>query len=65
MPETETQETIEVTAAEPDAPYSAPADGSGLNVPLLLLFVVIVVGVAASNIWLRRRAERGDGGGAG
>jgi len=58
MPESETQETIETPATEPEASYGAQGDGVSLNLPLLLLFAIILAGVAASNLWLRRRAER-------
>lgn len=58
MPEGETQETIEVPARKTEAPYGAKDDGGSLNWPMLLLFAVILAGVAASNVWLRRRAER-------
>ncbi len=66
----ETVEEVEVGAGEiPARAEEAP----GLNVGLLAFLLAILGLVAASNVWLRRRAERenaasgapeGDGGGA-
>lgn len=66
----ETVEEVEVGAGEiPAAAEEAP----GLNVGLLAFLLAILGLVAASNVWLRRRAERenaasreagGDEGGA-
>ena len=44
-------ETSGANSSEP-APH-------GTNVGLLILFVVLLAGIMASNIWLRKRAERG------
>jgi hypothetical protein len=37
-----------------------PPDSYGTNLGLLILSVVLLVGIMASNVWLRKRAERDD-----
>jgi hypothetical protein len=57
MEEQETQELVlEPAGDEPDA--AAAESTPYLNTWLLVLFAVILAGVAASNLWLRWRAER-------
>ena len=56
MPEDTLTETREPQATPvPDDAADGPA---GLNIGLLVLFVVITVLIAVQNLWLRRRAKR-------
>lgn len=60
MPEDATPTTQETQAAPGryEPPPEAGEAPPGLNVGLLVLFVVIVVLVVVQNVWLRRRARR-------
>jgi len=50
--------TATTQAAEP-IPNTAPESGE-FRFDVLLIAIVIVSAIIASNIWLRRRAERAD-----
>ena len=43
---------------ESGAAYPPDPAAHDVNIGLLILFAVILAGIMASNIWLRRRAER-------
>lgn len=45
-----------------DTGHAAPSgpDSYGTNFGLLGLFLVLLAGIMASNLWLRKRAERED-----
>ncbi len=45
----------EMAGADPSGPESY-----GTNYGLLVLFLVLLAGIMASNVWLRKRAERED-----
>jgi len=47
-------------SAEAGGPDPAAPETHGTNFGLLALFLVILAGIMASNVWLRKRAERGD-----
>ena len=63
MPPPEDPTTTNALLVEPGgespAADSAPAPGQ-LDAGLLAIFLVILAGIMASNLWLRRRAERED-----
>jgi len=56
---TETVILVEPIAEAGGADPSAP-ETYGTNFGLLALFLVILSGIMASNVWLRKRAERGE-----
>jgi len=58
MPEESPQATVE-QPAEP--PYGAAEQGRGFDTSLLVIFLVVLAGVIASNVWLRRRNQGAEG----
>ncbi|MBW2290105.1 MAG: hypothetical protein JRG80_17405 [Deltaproteobacteria bacterium] len=45
---------------ETAGPDPSGPDSYGTNFGLLVLFLVLLAGIMASNVWLRKRAERED-----
>jgi hypothetical protein len=56
-----TQTASEQAAAPPDYPAGEADPAGGVNLPLLLVLLGILLLVSLSNVWLRRRAEREGG----
>ncbi len=57
-PEPEATEAITEEAAAPPIYPAGEQAQNGINLPLLGVLLLILLLVCASNIWLRRRAER-------